>query len=83
VVVLGAIGIQDLRMKPDRRWKLPEFWCFGADAATRSLLHDEHATYTDLGPDHYDTRGGTQHAIRNHIRAPNTLGYHVDLRPAA
>jgi hypothetical protein len=47
------------------------------------LLRDDQATFTDLGPDHYDTRGGTQRAIRNHIRALNTLGYQVDLRPAA
>jgi transposase len=47
------------------------------------LLHDDQATFTDLGPDHYDTRGGTQHAIRNHVRALHALGYHVDLHPAA
>jgi transposase len=47
------------------------------------LLRDAETTFTDLGPDYYDTRGGTQRAIRNHIRALNTLGYDVDLRPAA
>ena len=47
------------------------------------LLRDEQATFTDLGPDYYDTRGGTQRAIRNHVRALHALGYTVDLRPAA
>jgi transposase len=47
------------------------------------LLRDEQTTFTDLGPDYYDTRGGTQRAIRNHVRALHALGYHVDLRPAA
>jgi transposase len=47
------------------------------------LLADGQATFTDLGPDHHDTRGGTQRAIRNHIRALHNLGYQVDLRPAA
>jgi len=47
------------------------------------LLRDEQATFTDLGHDYYDTRGGTQHAIRNHVRALHALGYQVDLRPAA
>jgi transposase len=47
------------------------------------LLSDEQTTFTDLGPDHYDTRRGTQQAIRNHIRALHGLGYHVDLHPAA
>jgi transposase len=47
------------------------------------LLRDEHATFTDLGPDHYDTRGGTQRAIRNHLHALHALGYHATLQPAA
>jgi transposase len=47
------------------------------------LLRDEQTTFTDLGPDHYDTRGGAQRAIRNHIRALHTLGYQVTLQPAA
>jgi transposase len=46
------------------------------------LLGDDHTVFTDLGPDHYDTRGSTQRAIRNHIRALHALGYQVDLRPA-
>ena len=33
--------------------------------------------------DHYDNRGGTQRAIRNHIRGLQTLGYQVTLQPAA
>ena len=47
------------------------------------LLRDEQTTFTDLGPDHYDTRGGTQRAIRNHIRALHNLGYAATLQPAA
>jgi transposase len=47
------------------------------------LLHDEQVTFTDLGPNYYDTRRGTQRAIRNHIRSLNTLGYQVSLPPAA
>lgn len=47
------------------------------------LLRDEQTTYIDLGPDHYDTRGGAQRAIRNHIRALHDLGYQVTLQPAA
>ena len=47
------------------------------------LLADEHARFTDLGPDHYDTRAGTQRAIRNHIRGLHALGYQVTLTPAA
>jgi transposase len=47
------------------------------------LLRDEHAAFTDLGPDHYDTRGGTQRAIRHHIHALHALGYQVTLQRAA
>jgi transposase len=47
------------------------------------LLTDEQTTFTDLGPDHYDTRAGTQRAIRNHIRGLHALGYQVTLQPAA
>jgi transposase len=47
------------------------------------LLRDETTAFTDLGPDHYDTRGGTQRTIRNHIRALHNLGYQVTLQPAA
>jgi transposase len=47
------------------------------------LLRNDQTTFTDLGPDHYDTRGGTQRAIRNHIRALHNLGYIVNLQPAA
>ena len=47
------------------------------------LLSDPDTTFVDLGPTHYDTRGGTQRAIRNHIRGLQTLGYNVTLSPAA
>jgi transposase len=47
------------------------------------LLADPDTTFVDLGPDHYDTRGGTQRAIRNHIRGLQALGYQVTLNPAA
>jgi len=47
------------------------------------LLADDQATFTDLGPGHYDTRAGTQRAIRNHIRGLHALGYQVTLHPAA
>ncbi len=47
------------------------------------LLSDQQATFVDLGPDHYDTRGSTQRAVRNHIRSLNALGYLVTLQPAA
>lgn len=48
-----------------------------------NLLTDEHATFVDLGPDHYDTRAGTQRAIRNHVRALHALGYQVTLSSVA
>jgi transposase len=47
------------------------------------LLADEQASFTDLGPDHYDTRADTQRAVRNHIRGLHALGYQVTLQPAA
>lgn len=47
------------------------------------LLSDERATFIDLGPDHYDNRGGTQRAIRNHVRGLQALGYKVTLQTAA
>jgi transposase len=47
------------------------------------LLSDSTVDFVDLGPDFYDTRGGTQRAIRNHIRGLQTLGYNVTLSPAA
>jgi transposase len=47
------------------------------------LLSDEHARFVDLGPDHHDTRAGTQRAIRNHIHGLHALGYQVTLQPAA
>ena len=47
------------------------------------LLSDQQARFTDLGPDHYDTRAGTQRAVRNHIRGLHALGYQVTLTPAA
>lgn len=47
------------------------------------LLSDPTADFVDLGPDHYDTRGGTQRAIRNHVNRLHDLGYDVTLRPVA
>ena len=47
------------------------------------LLSDPEATFIDLGPDFYDTRGGTQRAIRNHVHHLQALGYQVTLHPAA
>ena len=47
------------------------------------LLNTERATFTDLGPDYYDNRGGTQRAVRNHIRGLQALGYQVTLQTAA
>ena len=47
------------------------------------LLSDPTADFVDLGPDFYDTRGGTQRAIRNHISGLQALGYTVTLNPAA
>jgi transposase len=47
------------------------------------LLSDPQARFVDLGPDYYDTRMGTERAIRNHIRRLQDLGYRVTLEPAA
>jgi transposase len=47
------------------------------------LLSDPKKTFTDLGPNHYDTRAGTQRAVHNHIRQLQALGYQVTLHPAA
>ena len=47
------------------------------------LLADDQASFSDLGADHYDTRAGTQRAIRNHIRGLQALGYRVTLEPTA
>jgi transposase len=47
------------------------------------LLSTENATFTDLGPDHYDNRGGTRRAVRHHIRGLQALGYQVTLQAAA
>ncbi|MFT4286091.1 IS110 family transposase [Nocardioides sp.] len=47
------------------------------------LLHDPEATFTDLGPDHYDRRVSTTAKKRSHIRGLEALGYHVTLQPTA
>lgn len=47
------------------------------------LLSDEQAHFTDLGPDFYDKRRGTEAIKRNHIRQLEALGYQVTLQPAA
>ena len=47
------------------------------------LLSDPQAHFIDLGADYYDTRGGTQRAVRNHIRRLQDLGYRVTLEPVA
>jgi transposase len=47
------------------------------------LLSNPETTFIDLGPDHYDTRGGTQRAVRHHLRRLQELGYQVTLNPAA
>ena len=46
------------------------------------LLSNPEATFVDLGPDYYDTRGGTQRAIRNHVTRLQALGYKVTLEVA-
>jgi transposase len=48
-----------------------------------NLLQDNDTTFIDLGPTHYDTRKGTQRAIRNHIQHLKDLGYDVSLHPVA
>ena len=47
------------------------------------LLSDPTAHFIDLGPDHYDKRGGTQRAIRRHLNALHALGYDATVTPAA
>ena len=47
------------------------------------LLADPDTHFHDLGADHYDTRQGTERAVRNHIRRLHELGYRVTLEPAA
>jgi len=47
------------------------------------LLSNPEADFIDLGVEHYDTRAGTQRAIRSHIRGLQALGYTVTLTPAA
>jgi transposase len=47
------------------------------------LLSDPEAHFVDLGSDFYDTRMGTDRAIRNHVRRLQALGYRVTLEPAA
>jgi transposase len=47
------------------------------------LLCDQDTRFVDLGSDFYDTRIGTEHAIRNHVRRLQALGYTVTLQPAA
>jgi transposase len=47
------------------------------------LLSDDQARFHHLGADFYDTRVGTEHAKRNHIRQLQALGYRVTLEPAA
>jgi transposase len=47
------------------------------------VLNTDDAVFVDLGADHYDNRGGTQRAIRNHIRGLQAHGYTVTLQPAA
>ncbi len=47
------------------------------------LLHDPKTRYHDLGVDHYDRHIPTAAKKRNHIKAPEVLGYHVTLQPAA
>jgi len=47
------------------------------------LLSDPPVDFVDLGPNFYDTRGGTQRAVRNHVHRLQELGYQVTLSPAA
>lgn len=47
------------------------------------LLSDPPVDFVDLGPDHYDRRGGTQRTIRNHVRHLEALGYQVTLNSVA
>jgi transposase len=47
------------------------------------LLSEEQAVFRDLGPGYFDTRTGTQRALRNHVRGLQALGFQVTLQPAA
>ena len=47
------------------------------------LLSDPPVDFVDLGPNFYDTRGGTQRAVRNHVHRLQALGYTVTLNPIA
>jgi transposase len=47
------------------------------------LLSDPEATFVELGPDYYDRRGGTERAVRTHLRHLQQLGYQVTLHPVA
>ena len=47
------------------------------------LLSDPDTQFHDLGAGFYDTRLGTEHAKRNHVRHLEALGYRVTLEPAA
>ena len=56
------------------------------DWTLEQLIEREPARFRvgrDLGEDHYDTRRGTERAVRNHIRRLHELGYRVTLEPAA
>jgi transposase len=48
-----------------------------------NVLASDDTVFVDLGPDHYDNRGGTQRAIRNHIRGLQAHGFTVILEHAA
>jgi transposase len=47
------------------------------------LLADPEVRYHDLGAGFYDARVNADHAMRNHIRQLEALGYKVTLEPAA
>lgn len=47
------------------------------------LLADPDVVFVDLGPEHHPNRIRADHAVRNHIRGLNALGYTVTLNPAA
>ena len=47
------------------------------------LLANDHATFTDLGPDHFTRHLNPDRHKRNHIRQLEALGYTVTLTPAA
>jgi hypothetical protein len=48
-----------------------------------TLLTDEQAQFTDLGPDYYAARNNPERQARHHIRELQALGYSVTLNPAA